>query len=138
MHNDKRGASAPHFFAPDSVYLPIVYAVTALGMVCLLAGVALALYTAWVVFSLINDPNSVPWIGALVAKSEEYMQAVRGTVEGRAFSLELGREIFVAGQIYLAVLVLWAIGGLAKALIGAGISLLASLAPRDKQAPPAA
>ena len=129
MHDDKRGAAAPRFFASDSVYLPVVYAMTALGLVCVLAGVGIALYTAWLVFSLIHEPQSVPWIGALASQGAEYLQAVRGTVDNRPFSLELGREIYAAGLLFIGVLLLWAIAGLAKALIGAGVRLLASLAP---------
>ena len=34
-----------------------------------------------------------------------------------------------AGLLFIGVLLLWAIAGLAKALIGAGVRLLASLAP---------
>ena len=130
MQDDQRGASAPRFFPSDTVALTITYALALLGVLCVLAGAALALYTAWLVFSLINEPQSVPWIGALVSQSAEYLQAVRGTVDGRPFNLELGREIYVAGLLFIGVLLLWAIAGLAKALIGAGISLTASLAPR--------
>ena len=130
MLDEKRGAAAPHFFASDTALLTITYAVALLGVLCVLAGAALALYTAWLVFSLINQPQSVPWIGALVSQGAEYLQAVRGTVDGRPFNLELGREIYVAGLLFIGVLLLWAIAGLAKALIGAGISLLAGLAPR--------
>ena len=145
MLDHNRGAAAPRFFAPDSVYLAVVYAAATLGLLCLLAGAALALYTAWLVFSLIDNPHSVPWIGALVSRSAEYLHAVRGTIDGRAYNLELGREIFVTGLLFVGVLLLWAIAGLAKALIGAGIGLLASLAPRsadvrsstaDKPSPP--
>ena len=130
MLDEKRGADAPHFFASDTVFLTITYGVALLGVLCVLAGAALALYTAWVVFSLINDPQSVPWIGKLASQGVEYLQAVRGTVDGRPFALELGREIYMAGLLFIGVLLLWAIAGLAKALIGAGISLTASLAPR--------
>ena len=132
MLDDKRGAAAPRFFAPDSIYLPVVYGMTLLGLVCVLAGVGLALYTAWLVFSLINDPQSVSWVGALVSRSAEHVQAVRGTVDGRPFELALGREIYLAALLFLGVLLLWSIAGLAKALVGAGIRLLASLAPQQR------
>ena len=135
MLEEKRGASAPHFLASDAVFLGFTYGAAALGLLCMLAGAALALYTAWLVFSLINNPQSVPWIGALVSQSAEYLQAVRGTVDGRAFDLALAREIYIAGLLFIGVLLLWAIAGLAKALIGAGISLLASLAPRIAETP---
>jgi hypothetical protein len=138
MIDDKRGAAAPRLAVPDSVYLPVVYAVALLGLLLLLAGAALALYTAWLVFSLIYNPQSVPWIGAIVSQSTDYLQAVRGSVDGRPFSLELARELCVAGLIFLGVLVLWVIAGLAKALIGAGIRLLASLAPQGAEMPGAA
>jgi len=131
MNDDKPGAAAPSFLAPDSVAVGVTYGVALLGVLCVLAGATVAIYTAWLVFSLINDPMSLPWIGALLAKSGEYLQAVRGTVDGRPIDLELGREIYVAGLLFIGVFLLWAIAGLAKALIGAGISLLASLAPRS-------
>ena len=135
MLDEKRGAAAPHFFASDTVFLTITYGVALLGALCVLAGAALALYTAWLVFSLINDPQSVPWIGALVSQSADYLQAVRGSIDGRALDLSLAREIYVAGLLFIGVLLLWAIAGLAKALIAAGISLLASLAPRTAETP---
>jgi len=131
MNDDKPGAAAPQFLAPDSVAVGVTYGVALLGVLCVLAGATVAIYTAWLVFSLINDPMSLPWIGSLLAKSGEYLHAVRGTVDGRPIDLELGREIYVAGLLFIGVFLLWAIAGLAKALIGAGISLLASLAPRS-------
>src|SRR5262245_22821012 len=125
MNDDQRGAAAPHFAIPDTLVLPLIYGVALIGLLCLLAGAGLALYTAWLVFSLINDPSGVPWVGRLVSGSSEYLQAVRGTVDGRPFNLEMGRELFVAGLLLIGVFLLWAIAGLAKALIGAGIRLLA-------------
>ena len=124
MNDEQRGAAAPLSFSADPVIRAILLTVAALGALCLLAGGAIALYAAWLVFSLLEDPKSVPWLAALIGQGVEYLQATRGTVDGRAFNIELGREIYLMGLLFIGVLLLWAIAGLAKSLISAGITLL--------------
>lgn len=135
MNEDPRGAAAPLSFSADPVIRAIVLTVAALGALCVLAGAGIALYAAWIVFSLFDDPKSVPWLAALIGQGAEYLQATRGTLDGRPFDIELGREIYLMGLLFLGVLLLWAIAGLAKALISAGITLLGP-ALRSRHGPP--
>ena len=125
LSQDPRGAAAPLSFSAEALTRTIVLVVAAVGALCVVAGGAIALYSAWLVLSLIEDPSGVPWLASLVGQGVEYLQATRGTVDGRAFEIELAREIYLMGLLFIGVLLLWALAGLAKALISAGITLLA-------------
>ena len=103
----------------------IVRALAAVGGVCILGGAALALYAAWVVFRLIEDPGSVPSLSYFAELGAAGLHAVRGLVEGRALEIELGRPLYGMGMLFIGVLILMAVAGLAKALISAGLSLVA-------------
>ena len=107
----------------------------AVGALCVVAGGAIALYTAWLLFSLIDDPKSVPWLASLIGQGVESLRAAHGTLDGRSFDIELGREIYLMGLLFIGVLLLWAIAGLAKALISTGITLLGP-ALRSRHGPP--
>jgi hypothetical protein len=107
-----------------AVIRAIVLLAAALGALCVLAGSGIALYAAWLVFCLIEDPKNVSWVAALIGQGTEYLQATRGTVDGKSFDIELAREAFLMGLLFIGVLLLWAVAGLAKALISAGITLL--------------
>jgi hypothetical protein len=135
MIDERRGAAAPHFFAADPVIRAIVRVVAALGAVCVVAGGAIALYAAWLVFVLIDNPKSIPWLSSLVDQGVDYLQAARGTVDGRAFDIELGQQIYLMGLLVIGVLLLWALAGLAKVLISAGVTLLGP-ALRSRNGPP--
>jgi len=124
MIDEQRGAAAPRVFSAEPVIRAIVLVIAAVGALCVVAGGAIALYAAWMVYVLIDNPASLPWLSALIGQGAEYMQARRGTVDGRAFDIELGREIYLMGLLFIGVLLLWALAGLAKALISAGITLL--------------
>ena len=134
MSQDPRGAAAPLSFSAEPVIRAIVLVVAALGALCVVAGSAIALYAAWLVFSLIEDPASVPWLASLIGQGAEYLQATRGALDGRAFEIELAREIYLMGLLFIGILLLWALAGLAKALISAGITLLGP-ALRSKHGP---
>ena len=142
MNDQQRGAAAPQFFDADPVIRAIVRVVAALGAVCVVAGGAIALYAAWLLFVLIDNPKSLPWLSSLVDQGSQYLQAARGTVDGRAFDIELGHEVYLMGLLFIGVLLLWALAGLAKTLISAGVTLLGpalarpSLAERIAARPP--
>jgi hypothetical protein len=135
MNEDPRGAAAPLSFSADPVIRAIVLTVAALGALCVLAGSGIALYAAWILFLLIDDPKSIPWLAALIGQGAETLRAAHGTVDGKAFDIDLGREIYLMGLLFLGVLLLWAIAGLAKSLISAGITLLGP-ALKSRHGPP--
>jgi hypothetical protein len=124
VDQENRGAAAP-LFVEDVVVRGIVRALAAVGAICILAGAALALYAAWVVFRLIEDPASVPSLSYFAGLATDGLQALRGLSEGRSFEIEMGRPLYGMAMLFLGVLLLWAIGGLAKSLISAGLSLVA-------------
>ena len=124
LNQDPRGAAAPLSISAEGAIRIVVLVAAAVGAACVLAGSAIALYATWLVFSLIENPGSMPWVAALMGQGTEYMQATRGTLDGRAFDIELAREAFLMGLLFIGVLLLWAIAGLAKVLISAGITLL--------------
>jgi hypothetical protein len=124
MDQENRGAAAP-LFVEDVVVRGIVRALAAVGGICILAGAALALYAAWVVFRLIENPTSVPSLSYFAELGAAGLQAARGLFEGRSFEIELGRPLYGMGMLFIGVLILMAVAGLAKALISAGINLVA-------------
>jgi len=132
---EPRDSAASRLFSAEPAIRAIVLVVASVGALCVVAGGAIALYTAWVLFSLIDDPKSVPWLASLIGQGVETLQAARGTLDGRRFDIELGREIYLMGLLFIGVLLLWAIAGLAKALISAGITLLGP-ALRSRHGPP--
>jgi hypothetical protein len=132
MDEHQRGAAAPLFAGEDMVVRGIVRALAVVGGVCILGGAALALYAAWVVFRLIEDPGSVPSLSWFAELGAAGAHALRGLVEGRTFEIELGRPLYGMGMLFLGVLVLMAVGGLAKALISAGLNLVGMAIGRRK------
>jgi hypothetical protein len=135
MIDEPRDSATTHFSAADPVIRGIVLGVAAVGALCVLAGSGIALYAAWLLFSLIDDPKSVPWLASLIGQGVESLRAAHGTMDGRAFDIELAREVYLMGLLFIGVLLLWAVAGLARALISAGIALLGP-ALRWRHGPP--
>jgi hypothetical protein len=118
---------------PPQVQHAIVGILAVIGGACILAGAAIALYAAWIVYLVIDEPQRVPLAVQLVAMAARELQAVRGSMDGHAFELQLGAPVYwlliaLAGVLLLAVVV-----GVAKALITSGLQLLGPIL-RSRQA----
>ena len=90
---DPRDSGASGLLSAEPVIRGIILTAAAVGALCVVAGGAIALYTAWLLFSLIDDPKGVPWLASLIGQGVETLRAARGTLDGRSFDIELGREI---------------------------------------------
>jgi len=82
----------------NGVYKGVVGALVAFGCVCIAAGGAIALYAGWVVYLLIEDPKRIALVSHLVDLGGKRLEAVRGSIDGRAFSIELG-ACLLAGSV---------------------------------------
>ncbi|MGH8630043.1 MAG: hypothetical protein ACREU7_04655, partial [Burkholderiales bacterium] len=88
------------------------------------AGVAVVLYAGWVVYLLMEDPKRVAIMSYLIELSSKSLQAARGTIDGKAFTLELGEPVFWFLFLLAGVFLLGIVTGVAKALVSTGISLI--------------
>jgi hypothetical protein len=96
----------------------------AVGCVCVAAGGAIALYAAWVVYLLIEDPKRIALVSHLVDLGGKKLEAARGSIDGRAFSIELGEPVYWLVLLLIGVLLLAVVAAVAKTLISAGLELL--------------
>src|SRR5216683_5860071 len=102
----------------------VVGVLVAVGCVCVAAGGAMALYAAWVVYLLIEDPKRIALVSHLMDLSAKRLEAVRGSIDGRAFSIELGEPVYWLVLLLIGVLLLAVVAAVAKTLISAGLELL--------------
>ncbi len=114
---DPRLPEVPYYRAVAGVLM-------ALGLVCVAAGVAVVLYAGWVVYLLMEDPKRVAIMSYLIELSSKSLQAARGTIDGKAFTLELGEPVFWFLFLLAGVFLLGIVTGVAKALVSTGISLI--------------
>ncbi len=108
----------------NNVRKGVVGALVAVGCVCIAAGGAIALYAAWVVYLLIEDPKRIAFVSHLVDLGGKRLEAVRGSVDGRAFSIELGEPVYWLVLLLIGVLLLAVVAAVAKTLISVGLELL--------------
>jgi len=108
----------------NNVRKGVVGALVAVGCVCIAAGGAIALYAAWVVYLLIEDPKRIAFVSHLVDLGGKRLEAVRGSIDGRAFSIELGEPVYWLVLLLIGVLLLAVVAAVAKTLISVGLELL--------------
>jgi hypothetical protein len=106
------------------VYKGVVGALVAVGCVCIAAGGAVALYAGWVVYLLIEDPKRIALVSRLVDLSGKRLEAARGSIDGRAFSIEMGEPVFWLALLLIGVLLVAIVAAVAKTLISVGLELL--------------
>ena len=106
------------------LYKGVVGALVAVGGVCVAAGSAVALYAGWVVYVLIEDPKRIALVSRLVDLSGKRLEAARGSIDGRAFSIELGEPVFWLVLLLIGVLLVAVVAAVAKTLISVGLELL--------------
>lgn len=109
---------------PGVLYKAVVGVLVALGCVCVAAGVAVSLYAGWVVFLLIEDPKRVAIVSYLIELSSKNLRAAHGSIDGRAFEIELGEPMYWLIFLLAGVLLLGIVAGVAKALVRVGVELL--------------
>ena len=106
------------------LYKGVVGALVAVGGVCVAAGSAVALYAGWVVYVLIEDPKRIALVSRLVDLSGKRLEAARGSIDGRAFSIELGEPLYWLILLLIGVLLVAVVAAVAKTLISVGLELL--------------
>jgi len=122
----------------DAVHRTVAGVMAALGSVCVAAGAAIALYAGWVVYLLIEEPKRVAIVSYLLDLSSKSLQAARGSIDGKAFEIELGEPVFWFLFLLAGVFLLGIVTGVAKALVSTGISLIQpALAELRRPNPPA-
>src|SRR2546430_15120358 len=94
------------------------------GFVCIAAGSAVALYAGWVVYVLIEDPKRIAHVSRLVDLCGKRLEAARGSIDGRAFSIELGEPLYWLALLLIGVLLVAIVAAVAKTLISVGLELL--------------
>jgi len=109
---------------PEAAARAISGVLLALGSVCVAAGVAVVLYAGWVVYLLMEDPKRVAIMSYLIEMSSKSLHAARGSIDGKAFTLELGEPVFWFLFLLAGVFLLAIVTGVAKALVSTGISLI--------------
>src|SRR3989442_15788863 len=85
----------------NSVHKGVVGALVAVGCVCVAAGSAVALYAGWVVYVLIEDPKRIALVSRLVDLSGKRLEAPHGSIDGQAFSIELGEPLYWVGLLVI-------------------------------------
>ena len=93
MTDYDRGARAPLLIS-DGLRRGLRGLVTAAGAACVAAGVAIVGCLAWLVYLLVEDPARVPFASRLIKLGSGGKWAARGSLEGRAFVLELGEPLY--------------------------------------------
>src|SRR5438034_10036197 len=99
-------------------------AVVAVAFVCMAAGSAVALYAGWVVYLLSDEPKRIALVSRLVDLSGKRLEAARGSIDGRAFSIELGEPVYWLVLLLIGVLLVAIVAAVAKTLISVGLELL--------------
>jgi hypothetical protein len=105
-------------------YKAIAGVLVAVGCVCIAAGGAIAAYAGWVVYLLIEDPKRIALVSHLIELGPKKLEAARGSIDGRAFSIELGEPMYWLILLVIGVLLLAIVAGLAKAFIRLGVELV--------------
>src|SRR2546426_10265708 len=106
------------------LYKGVVGALVAVGCVCIAAGSAVALYAGWVVYLLIEDPKRIALVSRLVDLSGKRLEAARGSIDGRAFSIELGEPLYWLVLLLIGGPLVAIVAAVAKTLISVGLELL--------------
>jgi hypothetical protein len=108
----------------NTVHKGVVGALVAFGCVCIAAGGTIALYAGWVVYLLIEDPKRIALVSHLMDLSAKRLQAAHGSIDGRAFSIELGEPVYWLALLLIGVLLIAIVAAVAKTLISVGLELL--------------
>ncbi len=86
----------------------------------------------------IDRDKRVAVVSYLIELSAKSMQAARGSIDGKAFEIELGEPVFWFLFLLAGVFLLGIVTGVAKALVSTGISLIQpALAELRRPNPPA-
>ena len=123
MNDHDRGARAPLVIS-EGLRRGLVAVATVAGAACVAAGMALMGLLAWLVYVLVDDPQSLPFASRLIALGSAGRWAARGTFEGRAYELELGEPLYWLLVAMVAALLFAVTAGVAKSLLTTGASLL--------------
>jgi hypothetical protein len=102
----------------------VAYVLLSLGVLCVGVGVGLALLLAWVVYLLVRMPTDVPLFAELMGLSTTRLQAFSGNLDGRTFEVVLGEPLFWILLLLVAVLLVAAIGAVARVLVRIGGDLV--------------
>lgn len=95
-----------------------------LGSVCVLSGVAIALYAGWVVYLLLQEPKSVAIVAHLVELGQKNLPAVKGNMHGQPIGIELGEPLYWLLILIAGFLLVGIVASVAKALVSVGVVLL--------------
>jgi hypothetical protein len=106
------------------VHKAVVGALVAVGCVCIAAGGTIAIYAGWIVYLLIEDPKRIALVSHLMDLSAKRLQAAHGSIDGRAFSIEMGEPVYWLVLLLIGVLLLAVVAAVAKTLISVGLELL--------------
>src|SRR5207245_10893110 len=105
----------------NSVHKGVVGALVAVGFVCIAAGSAVALYAGWVVYVLIEDPKRIALVSRLVDLSGKRLEAARGSIDGRAFSIELGEHLYWLVLLLIGVMLVVVVVGWEQRVVYVGV-----------------
>jgi hypothetical protein len=108
----------------NNVHKVVVGALVAVGCVCIAAGGTIAIYAGWIVYLLIEDPKRIALVSHLMDLSAKRLQAAHGSIDGRAFSIEMGEPVYWLVLLLIGVLLLAVVAAVAKTLISVGLELL--------------
>lgn len=95
-----------------------------LGSLCIVAGAVIALYLAWLIFQLVENPQGVALVGFIIESGGKSLAALQGDADGQPFNLTLGQPTYTLLMLLVGAFFLMAAAGAAKALMAAGVNVV--------------
>ena len=95
-----------------------------LGVVMVVAGVALLGYLGYTVFQIIDAPEQVGFVKFLLSHMGEGDVLLYGYAGSESFELNLAEPARTVLLLFFGAMIFWIIAGIAKAIIAAGIGIV--------------
>ncbi len=99
-------------------------AFAALGVVMVVAGVALLGYLGYTVFQILAMPEQVGFVKFLLSRMGTCDKLIYGHAGNEPFELNLAEPARTVLLLFFGVAIFWIMAGIAKAIISAGIGIV--------------
>ena len=99
-------------------------AFAALGVVMVVAGVALLGYLGYTVFLIIDAPEKIGFVKMLLEHLGTGDTLIHGFAGDEAFELSMSEPARTVVLLFFGVVMFWIVAGIAKAIISAGLGIV--------------